>query len=344
MNRQVLVCRLDNIGDVVLTGPAVRAIASRADVTMLTSSVGADAAQLLPGVTDVVVFDAPWVGYEPTSVDSTAIDDLVTRLRRRSIDEAVIFTSFHQSSLPLALVLKLAGIGRITAISDDYPGALLDVRCTYEPQLHEVEQNLAVAHAAGFPPAPDDPLDLRLALGPPDRTVRQPPERYAVVHPGASVKARSLPDELARSVCAALVERGLDVIVTGSQRERDRARRLLADLGPNVHIADGQLSLTELCHVIGGATVLVAGNTGPVHLAAAMGTPIIEIFAPVVDPNRWRPWQVEHRLLGDQAIGCAGCRARICPLAEQACISGVTAGDVVAALDDLVTLEAVAAT
>ena len=63
------------------------------------------------------------------------------------------------------------------------------------------------------------------------------------------------------------------------------------------------------------ADVVVVGNTGPAHLAAAVGTPVVSLFAPVVPAERWRPWSVPHVLLGDQSAGCALSRARTCPVA-----------------------------
>jgi ADP-heptose:LPS heptosyltransferase len=95
--------------------------------------------------------------------------------------------------------------------------------------------------------------------------------------------------------------------------------------------------------VISGADVLVAGNTGPAHLAAAVGTPVVSLFAPVVPAQRWRPWGVRHILLGDQHARCAGSRARICPVPGHPCLSNVTVDDALAAVEQLSPLaEAIA--
>jgi ADP-heptose:LPS heptosyltransferase len=336
VSRTVLACRLDNIGDVVLTGPAVRAIARQARVIMLASPSGAQVARLLPGVSEVMEFDAPWVGYQPRSVDADSISRIVEELRRHHVDEAVIFTSYHQSSLPLAFLLRLAGVGRITAISEDFPGSLLDVRCSYRPELHEVEQNAEIAAAAGFPVASSDDLLLRVDVPLASEHVDDLPERYVVVHPGASVAARALPRELARAVCGALASDGRQILVTGSRHEAVDVDRIIDGLGPSVRSMAGSLTLEGLCRIIARADAVVCGNTGPAHLAAALGTPVVEVFAPVVDPQRWRPWGVTHRLLGDATVPCAGCRARTCPRTEQICVDRITASDVLAALDELV--------
>ena len=129
MKPHVLAVRLDSEGDVLLTGPAIRAIAAGARrVTLLCGPRGRQAAGLLPGVDRVLVHRAPWIDPEPEPLDRNATLTLVGQLAALDVDEAVIFTSFHQSPLPTALLLRLAGIQTVAAISDDYPGSLLDVR------------------------------------------------------------------------------------------------------------------------------------------------------------------------------------------------------------------------
>jgi ADP-heptose:LPS heptosyltransferase len=81
--------------------------------------------------------------------------------------------------------------------------------------------------------------------------------------------------------------------------------------------------------------VVVTGNTGPAHLAAAVDTPVVSLFPPTVPAVRWRPWGVPTVLLGEQGIACAGCRARVCPFPDHPCVSGVTAAEVAAAVTSL---------
>jgi ADP-heptose:LPS heptosyltransferase len=80
----------------------------------------------------------------------------------------------------------------------------------------------------------------------------------------------------------------------------------------------------------------VTGNTGPAHLAAAVGTPVVSLFAPTVPLERWRPWQVRHVVLGDQDAACAASRARQCPVPGHPCLGGITARAVTGAVRKLV--------
>ncbi|HEX3289803.1 MAG TPA: glycosyltransferase family 9 protein [Gaiella sp.] len=329
MKPHVLVIRLDNDGDVLLTGPAVRAIAAGARfVSFLCGPRGRGAAELLPCVDAILEYRAPWIDPDPEPVDTGAVSRLVDQLRQCAIDEAVIFTSFHQSPLPTALVLRLAGVARIAAISDDYPGALLDVRHHVLHDVHEVERSLSLAEAAGYPLPEGD--DATLAVRPLPRCV--PVDRYVVVHPGASMTARAGDPDLLRDVVSLLAEGGRRVLVTGSSRERRLTARVAGEHGSDL---GGRTTLADLAIVLAGASAVVVGNTGPAHLAAAVGTPVVSLYAPTVPASRWRPWGVPHVLLGDQSIACAGCRARECPVPGHPCLSGVTAETVVAAVESL---------
>ncbi len=329
-----LVARLDNAGDVLLAGPAVRAVATGARrVTFLAGPAGRSAAELLPGVDDVVVFDAPWSGYSPTPVDRVATDRLVDVMQGLAVDEAVVLTSFHQSPLPLALLLRLAGVPRLAAASVDYPGSLLDVRHHVPEGLHEVARALSIVGALGHHlPAGDDGA---LALHGPLPSWRPFDDPYVVVHPGASVPSRAWNPERNRALVEVLVNQGRRVAVSGTTGERALSAAVTGPARAGVVDLGGRTDLAGLAGVLQGASSLICGNTGPAHLAAAVGTPVVSIFAPVVPATQWAPWGVPVALLGDQAISCAGCRARACPFPGQPCLSALSVDDVVAALDRL---------
>ena len=108
---RILVVRLDNLGDVLVSGPAIRAVAARASrVVMLAGPHGRAAAELLPGVDHVIEWCAPWIDPEPGPVDGVGGDVLIKAIAEEDLDGALIFTSFHQSPLPLSLLLRLAGV------------------------------------------------------------------------------------------------------------------------------------------------------------------------------------------------------------------------------------------
>jgi ADP-heptose:LPS heptosyltransferase len=334
MRPHSLVARLDNAGDVLLAGPAVRTIASGSRrVTMLCGPQGEAAARLLPGVDQVIVYDAPWVAFEPEPLDREKTLAFVERVSALGVDRAVIFTSFHQSPLPLALLLRLAGVPFVAATSVDYPGSLLDVRHRISDHLHEVERSLDLVRTAGYELQPGD--DGGLAV---KREGELPPEiggePYVVVHPGVSVSARAWAPERHAALVDALVAGGRRAVVTGGPGERDLTARVAGPPRPGVLDLGGRTNLAGLAEIIAGAEAIVVGNTGPAHLAAAVGTPVVSLFAPTVPAVRWRPWRIPHELLY-RDVPCAGCRARVCPVEGHPCLGGVSVGEVLGALNRL---------
>ncbi len=331
---RVLVARLDSLGDILLAGPAVRAVArTAASVTMLVGAGRTPAARLLPGTGDVIEYEAPWVVFDPHPVRPEPVNELVRSVQRGRFDGALILTSFHQSPLPLALLLRLAGVGWIGAISEDYPGSLLDLRLRPPGDIPEPERNLYVTREAGFPP---DELSSRLAVRRPLPDVRREVgvEPYVVFHPGAAVPARRPTAEHSRTIVAALVAAGHRVVVTGDRAESTLTGYVGADLALDL---GGRLSLPQLAAVLDGASVVVAPNTGPAHLAAAVGTPVVSLFAPVVPAARWAPHGVPRVVLGDQNAECRESRATTCPVPGHPCLNAVSPDEVCAAVASLLS-------
>lgn len=336
MTRTVLMARLDSAGDVLLAGPAVRAVAAAARVEVLCGPAGAAAARLLPGVAAVHVWSAPWITNPAPPVTDEHLDDLARVLAAAGPAEAIVLTSFHQSPLPLALLLRLAGVPRITGASVDYAGSLLDVRLRpgedFPEEQSEVTRALCIVEAAGYRLPADD--DGRLAVRPPPEVIELVGEGpYVVVHPGAAVPARVWPADRHAELVRLLAEAGLRVVVTGSGAERGLTARVA---GSSALDLGGLTSLDELAGVLAGAAAVVVGNTGAAHLAAAVGTPVVSLFAPVVSERCWRPFGVPVVVFGRTDTPCAGTRARECPVAGHPCLADVPPGDVADAVAALV--------
>jgi histidinol-phosphate phosphatase family protein len=324
----VLAVRPDSLGDVLLTEPALRAIAARAEkVTLLCGPRGRAAAQLLDSPTDLLEYPVPWIDSSAPEPRPGDFARIVEALASRAFDEAVIFTSFHQSPLPFALLLREAGVARISAISVDFPGPLLDVRHRVPDRLPEAERALSLAAAAGYPlPAGISPVP-RVAVAP-----RQRDPGLVVVHPGASVPARTASVALYSDVVNLLAGNGFEVLVTGAPDERELTARVAAAGGRDL---GGRTSLRELAEVFAGCGAVVVGNTGPAHLAVATGTPVVSLFAPTVPYGQWGPHGVPHVRLGAGAAPCTDTRATACPVQGHPCLDAIDPAEVLAAVRTL---------
>lgn len=323
---KILAARMDSEGDVLLAGPALRALAAGGnEVTLLCGPRGRAAAGLLPDVSRIICEVAEWIDADPPPVDPARTGRLVESIASVGADKAVIFTSFHQSPLPLALLMRLAGVPWIGAISVDYPGSLLDLRHPDPGNIHEVERALGLAEAAGHELPSDD--DGSLSVDAAESVLPSPARPRIAVHPGASVPARAWAPEHHRKLVGLLADAGCEVLVTGGPAETrlteyvagrpdNRTDRAVKDLG-------GTTTMAQLAGILGTCDAVVVGNTGPAHLAAAVGAPVVSLFALTVPEARWRPWRVPTTILS-RPVPCAGCRARECPVPGHPCVDDVS--------------------
>jgi ADP-heptose:LPS heptosyltransferase len=339
----LLVVRLDSMGDMLAAGPAIRAVAADADrVTVLCGPAGVAAASLLPGVDATMVWACPWIVNPPPAVSRAEVNDLADRIARLRFDRAVILTSFHQSPLPTALLLRLAGVPWIAAASEDYPGALLDARLPVAGDAPEPVRMLQTVRAAGFelPVGDDGRLRVRRPLPDVDAVLSTATGApLVVVHPGTSAPARAYPEPLWASAVDRLRQDGWLVALTGSAGEQPLTRRIADAVGgaDAVGVLDlaGRLDLPQLAAVLDRAEVTVVANTGPAHLSAAVGTPVVSLFAPVVPALRWAPFGVPVELLGDQEAPCRDTRWTTCRIAGHPCLSSVSADRIASAVRQL---------
>lgn len=343
--RHILCVRLDNMGDVLMCTPALRALRSghpERRLTLLASNAGAALAPYLPEVDDVIACTVPWMKHD-TPDDARAVAALAERLRGGRYDGAVIFTSFSQSALPAALLCYLAGIPLRLAHCRENPYCLLtDWVPDPEPEQgirHEVERQLSlVAHIGCVP----DHRGLTFRPGDSDRTAVETKLRargialeqpWIMLHPGASAPSRRYPAAHWSALVRLLVrDPGLPLVLSGDAGDRVLADAILATAGPHrgraVSLA-GELDLGQLGAAIASAAVLVSNNTGPAHMAAAVGTPLVDLYA-LTNPQH-TPWQADSIVLFHD-VPCRYCYKSVCPQGHHDCLDKVTPVQVQAAV------------
>jgi ADP-heptose:LPS heptosyltransferase len=339
--QRLLVVRLDNLGDVLVTTPAVHALRAAlpaARITALVSPVGAQVARLNADIDEVWTYQAPWMDpWHELTHDSAREQALIAKLRAGSFDAAVIFSSFRQSPLPTAYLCYLADIPLRLAASIDGPGSLLTTRHKHpERMLHEVERGLDLVSAIGVPPAG---LDLVLTLPPMARPAPLPETGLRIVlHPGCSMPARTYPWTHFAEVAERLVTRlGATVALTGVAAERELCARIADSLPATarsgVRVLAGELSFEAFCATIRAADLTITNNTGPMHIAAALRRPVVALFALTNPPEQWGPWRTPYRQLFHD-VPCRICYSRVCPYTHD-CLRLVTPDEVLHAVREL---------
>jgi lipopolysaccharide heptosyltransferase II len=343
--RNILCIRLDYLGDVLMCTPAIRALKASipgSRVTLLTSGSGAAAVPFIPEIDESLVYAAPWLkNSQPHG--ATADFAFMDLLREKQFDAVVIFTTYSQSPLPSAMMCYLAGIPLRLAHCRENPYQLLtDWIPDPEPEKtvrHEVQRQLDLVASIGCE-TQDKHLSFRVREN--DRqAVRQrldaigiaPDRRWILCHPGATAASRRYPAAHWAAAIRALVDQsGIDVVLTGSAEESDLIEQIRSAAGAPVHSLAGQLTLGELGAAISLAAVVISNNTGPAHMAAAIGTPIVDLYA-LTNPQH-SPWMVKSEVLFHD-VPCRFCYKSVCPQGHHHCLTKVEPEAVTAAAQAL---------
>lgn len=332
---RILCVRLDTIGDVLMTTPAVRALkesAANRHMTLLTSSAGAAIAPLIPEIDDVIIYDSPWMkatAPRPTSLPEYVMAD---SLRQSQFDAAVIFTVYSQNPLPAAFLCYLADIPLRLAHCHENPYQLL-THWVPDPEphrfiRHEVRRQLDLAATVGCR-TEDEHLSLRVPRAACLRVQHLlsdlgigPHLPWVVIHPGATAPSRRYPPEGFATVARRLAtESECQILFTGTGAEREVVDNIQTMMGIPSYSLVNQLDLGEMAALLALAPVLVANNTGPVHIAAAVGTPVVDLYA-LTNPQH-TPWAVPHRVLFHD-VPCKYCYKSVCPEGHHHCLRLVT--------------------
>ena len=331
---RVLCIRLDGLGDVLMTSPALRAVRSSLAgrrLTLLTSAAGAQIGRLLPEVDEVLAYAAPWVKASRPRL-SRLDRRWIERLRRGRFEAAVIFTTFSQSPLPAALLCYLADIPLRLAHCRENPYHLLTTWVhdgdTGRGARHEVRRQLDLVAAVGC--ATIDERLSRPAL--PEPTRRRMSARlrrlgldgcreWVLIHPGATAASRRYrPAGFAAAADYLVARTGWRIVFAGGSSDVELVESIRAGMQASSVSMAGRLELPELVALIERAPVLIANNSGPAHLAAAVGTPVVDLYA--LTNTQHTPWQAACRVLS-HPVPCQGCLRSECPLGHNDCLQRV---------------------
>ena len=326
---RILVVRTDRIGDVLVSTPVLEALRLKypeAHIAMLVSKGSKEVVDGNPFLNEVLVDEG-----EKAS-------KLAKRLKAKRFDTAVVL---HPTPR-LAWALSRAKIP--IRVGTGYRGySFLFTKRVYEhrktAERHELEYNLSLAEALGAKLENPEP---KIYLSSQDRDwakkrlaqagVREG-EKLVGIHPGSGGTARDWKPERFGELGERIQrELGAKVVVTGVKGERMLAEAVASKMSQSPVIIIGETSLKQLTAILEKESVFVSNSTGPMHLAAAVGTRVVAMFPPIraCSPRRWGPWGKGHKAILPKVPECKKCIETKCQYCD--CMDKISVDEVFTAV------------
>jgi ADP-heptose:LPS heptosyltransferase len=302
--KKILVMRLDNMGDLLMSSPAIRALKKTFDcsITLLTSSMAAGIAKYLYGVDEVIVYNAPWVKSEIN--DMASFYSMADLIKAKQFDGAIAFTVFSQSPFPAAMLATMAEIPKRLAYCRENPyGLLTDWLPDEEPYTlirHQVVRDLALVSHIGASGGTEIKIDL------PNHALPTLKNKFAkekididrpwiLLHPGVSEKKREYPLLLWKLCVLEMMNRmDCQFIITGTEEEVEMAEEIRKSNPEKIFSLAGKLSLEEFILIIKYSPLVISVNTSTIHIASATHTKLIVLYA-CTNPQH-TPWRTVGKL------------------------------------------------
>jgi lipopolysaccharide heptosyltransferase II len=306
--QRILLLRLERIGDLLMSLgaiQAVRTLAPHAVIDLVVGSWNEPVARTIPGIDRLEVLDAPWLARGESGSPLARIAARALCWRRQHYDLAINFEGDVRSHALMAASLAPRTVGFAMAGG----GPVLTDVVAHDPRRHTALAGLALVERAfglreGSLPGPLDPAGAslwRLALpaAAADAAARAllaagveaDAAPLVAVHVAGGRAIKQWPVARFAEVARALARsHGARILLTGTEADRplvEEARAALAGV-PGVHALSGALDLLALAGVLERCALVVTGDTGPMHLAASVGAPIVAIFGPS-SPDRYGP-------------------------------------------------------
>ena len=235
---------------------------------------------------------------------------------------------------PTSLIYALAAIGRrIGAEQFQYSRLYHGLVPRPDPAVHTAESTMASFQWMGvrreIPPALRYEIHSRESSRIREKLAGKP---YVVIHPASVMATKRWEAERFGEVGRSLAQRNFKIVVVAGPGEESFAGRTAQKIeGASIMLG---LSIRELAEVIRGARLYIGNDSGPMHLAAAVGTPTIAVWGSS-DSRRWRPWSVDHRVV-QNPFECNPCPGYRCLVADSPlCIESVTVEQVNAAVEEI---------
>jgi ADP-heptose:LPS heptosyltransferase len=341
--RRILVFRIGNIGDILVTLPALDAIRMRfpdAHIALLTSP----GQQGAPGAEHILPprkwFDELLVYYTPDVRSWKGRLRLLRRLREGRFDLFIELPNQQSGPLDELRNLMVARMARCRyAVGFEVSQHALFLR---EQALHfsQERESVRIYHSVAAKLSLNSYREARLPVSESFRNeiagllLRHgitEKERYVVMHGGAKRQTNQWPREWYASVADEIIRRWeIRVVLTGSPSELSLVEHIISLMHESATVLCGQIDLPRMAALLERSSLYIGNDTGPMHLAAAVGTPTVSIFSARDFPERWHPAGLGHSVLR-RDVPCSPCFKEFCDH-DLVCLKGIQPEDVLAAV------------
>lgn len=334
--RKVALLRASRIGDFLCATPALRALRMAlpdAAITLITLPMLREIAQRLPYVDRVVEFPG-YPGIAEQLFEARRATRFLREMQDERFDLAIQMQGTGVNSNPFMLLL-----GARTTVGFVRPGegaGLLDAALPYPKHLHEIRCVLSLASFLGIPEQGEEILfplqaeDLKQA----DRLLKEAAPPLIGLHFSARDEARRWSPNRFAAACSTLLHKyGGTVILVGEAQERELGGAIARCIdGPSRNLM-GQTSLLTLGGVLSRLAVLLTNDSGPAHIAYALGTPTVTVFG-ASSPALNGPLQAGPFRTVMHEVPCRPCGYGVCPIGNP-CMLGVSVEEVVEAAEEV---------
>lgn len=319
---RILVIRADRIGDMILTTPIFKPLKERyplAHITCLASTLSSQLIERNPYINSIIKYDPPWFDRPKKNKLIRDYLNILSLIRTQKFDMAI---DLRGNIFNFFFLMLLAGIRQRVSFDAAFGAFLLTHTVPFIKGKHESDYFFDIVKALGGKPEPEPQPMLILS-----KEEKEYAENFfssqniaqedivIALHPGAGQNRiyKRWPEERYCELGKALVKRfKAKIIITGSKEEIDLASNIKNKIGKHAILAAGEIChLKHLAAVLKKCYVCIGTSTGTIHVAAAMGTPVIVLCGPE-DPRRWRPLGNNHILI-EKEVPCRPCREEICP-------------------------------
>jgi len=333
--KRILIMRTDRLGDVLLSTPVIAVLREKypnAYIAMMVAPQAREAVEGNPSLDEVIVLDkaAPAKGF-------FAGFRFIRRIRQKKFDLAIIL----HPAIRAHLIAYFSGITRRIGYDRKFPFLLTDKikHLKQEGKKHEADYNFDLLKLLGIEEMRKDlfiPISLNSEKWAEDLFKQEgilPEDNLLAIHPGASCPSKIwMPGRFAQVAQELTKLYGFKVLLLAGPGDIASSRKVAQDMRVPFIDLSGKCTVNQLACLLKKCKLLIANDSGPVHVASAVGTPVISIFGRSQDglsPRRWGPLGKKSKVLHKQ-VGCLECLAHNCQK-EFACLRAITAEDVVAA-------------